>query len=84
MYNLGEGGTNLRKMDKHIKTKQGNTLNLFSKAIINDSTLKKIRKKKVKVGALSSVSGKSSKRLDDANSQMSKTTGFETQGLNSS
>ena len=85
MYNLGEGGTNLKKMDKHIKKKQGNILNLFSNHIINDSTLQRMKKKKVKVGMLSQTSGKGSKRADDANSQMSKTTGFETmtQGLNS-
>lgn len=39
MYNIGEGGTNLKSMDKHIKKKQGNILNLFSNSIINDSTL---------------------------------------------
>jgi len=86
MYNIGEGGTNLKKMDKHIKKKQGNILNLFSNHVINDSTLTRMKKKKVKVGTLSMASGKGSKRGDDANSQMSRTTGFETmtQGLNSS
>lgn len=77
MYNLGEGGTNLKKMDKHIKTKQGNILNLFSNNIINDTTLKKMRKKKVKVGTISMADKKSNNNID-SDSQMSKTTGFET------
>lgn len=49
MYYIGEGGNNLKKMDKHIKRKQGNILNLFSKHVINDQTLNKMKKQKVKV-----------------------------------
>lgn len=49
MYYIGEGGNNLKKMDKHIKRKQGNILNLFSTNVINDQTLNKMKKKKVKV-----------------------------------
>ena len=50
MYNIGEGGTNLKKMDKHVKRKQGgNILNLFSKSVVNDRAIKKAKKKKVKV-----------------------------------
>lgn len=49
MYYIGEGGNNLKKMDKHIKRKQGNILNLFSTNVINDKTLNKMKKKKVKV-----------------------------------
>ena len=37
MYYIGEGGANLRKLDKHIKRKQGNILNLFSTNVINDN-----------------------------------------------
>ena len=49
MYYIGEGGANLRKMDKHIKRKQGNILNLFSANVINDTELKRMKAKKVKV-----------------------------------
>ena len=49
MYYIGEGGNNLRKMDKHISRKQGNILNLFSTNVINDVQLKKMKLKKVKV-----------------------------------
>ena len=57
MYYLGEGGNNLRKMDKHIKRKQGNILNLFSTNVINDKTLNRMKKKKVKVLAKSESQG---------------------------
>ena len=29
MYYIGEGGTNLKKMDTHLKRKSGNKLGLF-------------------------------------------------------
>ena len=50
MYYIGEGGTNLKKMDRHIKRKQGHTINLFSANVINDDTLTKVRKSRVRVG----------------------------------
>ena len=37
MYHVGEGDANLKKMDKHIKRRQGGSiLNLFSTNVIND------------------------------------------------
>ena len=57
MYYIGEGGNNLKKMDKHIKRKQGNILNLFSTNVINDKTLNLMKKKKVKVLASSMSQG---------------------------
>ena len=51
MYNIGEGGTNLKSMDKHIKRRQGNILNLFSANVINDDTLQKMKTRKVKVSS---------------------------------
>lgn len=45
MYHIGEGGTNLKKMDKYIKRKQGNINNLFSTNVINDEELQKIGNK---------------------------------------
>ena len=49
MYHIGEGGTNLKKMDKHVRRKQGNIKNLFSSTVINDKTLKKMQKSKVRI-----------------------------------
>lgn len=50
MYYVGEGEANLRKMDKHIKRKQGST-HLFAAEVINDNTLRKLKKKKVRATA---------------------------------
>lgn len=50
MYYVGEGDANLRSMDKHIKRKQGST-HVFGAEVINDSTLSKLKKKKVRATA---------------------------------
>lgn len=50
MYHLGEGGTNLKKMDKHIKRKAGSS-HIFSNEVINDKTLQLIKKTKVRATA---------------------------------
>ena len=56
MYHVGEGEANLKKMDKHIKRKQGGSiLNLFSANVINDEKLKQEKKRKVRA-TLSSAS----------------------------
>lgn len=44
MYYIGEGGTNLKRMDKHLKTKAGNSLLLFNSKIVNDEELKKVKR----------------------------------------
>ena len=51
MYHIGEGGTSLKNMDTHIKRRQGNILNMFSSKIINDDTLSKMKRKKVRVNS---------------------------------
>lgn len=81
MYYVGEGEANLRKMDKHIKRKQGNT-HIFSSEVINDSTLRKLKNKKVRATA-DSVSrfkksmmqqSQKSDDLDGGRNNMSRTT----------
>ena len=63
MYYIGEGDNNLKKMDKHLKTKQGNSMALFNSQIINDQKLKKVKK-----GTLNKLS---SKCFTEQQSQMS-------------
>jgi hypothetical protein len=50
MYYVGEGDANLRSMDKHIKRKKGNS-HVFNAEVINDSTLRKLKKQKVRASA---------------------------------
>ena len=81
MYYVGEGDYNLRKMDKHIKRKQGST-HIFSSEVINDSTLKKLKNKKVRATADSvsrfkksyQSSQQSEDMLDGGRNNMSRTT----------
>ena len=48
MYYIGEGGANLKRMDKHLKTKAGNRTLLFNSKVINDSELGKINQGRLK------------------------------------
>jgi len=78
MYYIGEGGTNLKKMDRHIKRKQGHTINLFSTNVINDDTLKKARKSRVRVGKDPDLSQQSEKRGSCLLAGVSQSTGAQT------
>lgn len=80
MYYVGEGEANLRKMDKHIKRKQGTT-HVFSAEVINDTTLKKLKKQKVRATAdsvsrfkKSMMGGQSQQSEDGGRHNMSRTT----------
>lgn len=50
MYYVGEGEANLRSMDKHIKRKKGSS-HVFGAEVINDGTLRKLKKQKVRASA---------------------------------
>lgn len=39
MYYIGEGRFNLKQMDKHLKTKDGSNINIFSSRVLNDDYL---------------------------------------------
>lgn len=43
MYYVGEGNSNLKQMDKHIKRKKGKS-HVFSAEVINEGTLRKLKK----------------------------------------
>lgn len=77
MYYIGEGGLNLKQMDKHLKTKSGNRMQLFSSTVINDQYLKdqesgtlfkdKKSKSKSRLGGKSEMSGSTAASINNFN-----------------
>lgn len=48
MYYLGDGENNLKKMDQHLKRTNGGIKCIFNQTIMNDETLRKIKRRKIK------------------------------------